>query len=337
MNEKLKFSWGHILAFIAIILMCYFTFTGGAYLGNFVLAGIASGLVLIILVLFFIGPQFLKGTERKFAERIIWERLLLFLAPFVLAAMLLMPQSYYAHFWQVEHQHKEIVQQFDTSIIASKQMFNNYEEYAKSRTERLRSYLEMAVETKDSNNYYADLNFNGNYDEIQIETRIQALRTQLFPSDYDALKKNATEWIDKANRGATVWNVFLVGNVPVIKEAINNWHQLLQGFSSKKFDIEGNVDIFDENRTNIAKAQNGLSELERIYSSKDHFSITSLSIMVTIICYLFLMMPYIIQRRSAQSRVRLFRPKKTHIHKPDPNDDKDHGIIWDSNENANKK
>ena len=90
-NEVLKFSWGHIIAFVALIFISYVTFMGIAYLadGNFVYAGVGVVAIDVLMLLFFIVPQLLKGTERKFSKCIVWERILIILSPFAFVFLML--------------------------------------------------------------------------------------------------------------------------------------------------------------------------------------------------------------------------------------------------------
>lgn len=85
MNEQLKFSWGHIIAFLALIVLSYITFVGVTYKtdGNFMKASIAMIVIDIVLLVFFIGAQMLKATTKKFAKRIWIERIFIFGSPIV--------------------------------------------------------------------------------------------------------------------------------------------------------------------------------------------------------------------------------------------------------------
>lgn len=70
MNEQLKFSWGHIISFLALIFISFVTFDGVVYFtdGDFKSAGIVMSVVDALLLLFFIGAQCLKATERRFSS-----------------------------------------------------------------------------------------------------------------------------------------------------------------------------------------------------------------------------------------------------------------------------
>lgn len=86
MNTKLKFSWAHIIAFLAIIFISYITFVGITYLtdGSFCVATLGMLVIDALLLLFFIGAQAMKGTDSKFATRIKKERFFVFGSPLFL-------------------------------------------------------------------------------------------------------------------------------------------------------------------------------------------------------------------------------------------------------------
>ena len=102
MNEQLKFSWGHIIAFLALIVLSYITFVGVTYMtdGDFTTASIAMVVVDIVLFVFFIGAQIMKATTKKFAKRIWVERVFIFGSPIVFLLCML---PFY-HFGTVQSQ-----------------------------------------------------------------------------------------------------------------------------------------------------------------------------------------------------------------------------------------
>ena len=60
-NETLKFSWGHIIAFVVLIFISYVSFMGITYLtdGDFLFAGLGVVIINLVLIIFFIIPQIL--------------------------------------------------------------------------------------------------------------------------------------------------------------------------------------------------------------------------------------------------------------------------------------
>lgn len=77
MDEQLKFSWGHIIAFLALIFISYITFVGVVYRtdGDFTKAAVTMAVVDIVLVVVFIGSQMAKATAHKISKKFGWSEL----------------------------------------------------------------------------------------------------------------------------------------------------------------------------------------------------------------------------------------------------------------------
>ena len=110
MNVLLKFSWGHILALLAVIATAYGSFVGLTYRlgGNYFAAGAGTFAVALVMILGSLSLQRLKGTGSDFSWSIRWERTLFFLSPFVLA-LLMVP---FMHAWTVHSREDEIKDRF---------------------------------------------------------------------------------------------------------------------------------------------------------------------------------------------------------------------------------
>lgn len=70
MNRKLRFSWGHIVSFLALIFIAYVVFMGTTYytIGNYYAGLITMGCCVLLLVLTILGAQVLKGVDKNFTE-----------------------------------------------------------------------------------------------------------------------------------------------------------------------------------------------------------------------------------------------------------------------------
>ena len=285
MNERLKFSWGHILAFLALIFIAYVTFMGITYftLGNFIVAGIGALVCVIFLALFLLGAQIKKGTSTKFYKSIIWERIFILMSPVVL----LLTFYPYNHFWTVLEKETEIVKDFNTTISNVHSIFDEYEAYAGQRLEKLSTNM-------------------SNFSKEEQENRIDELKLLLLSKNYDKFKTEANSWIDNASKNSTVWNVFLLGNVDNIVVAIEKWTNNLISVSAKHLACEKyNVPHFDHECTAKKAAIKGLTDLKDKYSNTIwQFNILSLVTMA--ICFLMLLCPYFIQERNAANCERFW-------------------------------
>ena len=297
-NVTLKFSWGHIFAFIALIFISYVSFLGLTYLtdGNFIYAGCGAFVIDVILVIFFIVPQLLKGTDHKFGRRIIIERILICMAPFAFAAAMLP----FIHFWRVFDNRKEVESTFTESLQSTKDMFETYEDYSETRLQ-----------------IFEDSLIAYNVDSTRIQNSIEALRLQILSKNFTTLKKSANEWMDKATK-ATVWNAFMIGNIDQIESSIDNWKNSLHGFSSKVLTAEPadfsayykDTLIFSENHPSFLAAKKNFNNLRKIYT--DLKAPTVLALGLCVLMYLMLMFPYFLQSRNtkAKNNYNLFKSSK---------------------------
>ena len=266
-NETLKFSWGHIIAFVALIFISYVSFMGITYLtdGDFLYAGLGVLIINLILIVFFIIPQILKGADEKFSRKIVFERILFFAAPiFFIVAMV--P---YAHFWTVFENRNEIETTFSESIKTTKGMFDSYEVYANNR---IKEYDKKLAQDKTN--------------AVHRSNEVEALRLQIIADNYNALKESAIKWIDNAS-GATVWNVFMIGNIKKIEGAIENWNSSLYNFSSKIMSDEpSGVEPFSSSDPSVTTAKENLNNLRSVYTTMG--APTMLSIGIGLLLYILL-------------------------------------------------
>lgn len=291
MNKVLKFSVANVVAFLALIFIAYVTFMGITYstLGNFVIAGWGSAICILLLAIVLVGAQIKKGESNrtKFYKSLIWERWLLFVSPLVLA-MVFYP---YNHFWTVLSLDEEISKDFNSSITQAHGIFDEYEEYAQNRIDRLSEALE-------------------NVKNINIDNRKDELRLVLLSSNYKELKKEANSWIDKTStrinvfglfsvNKSSVWNVFLFGNIDNISDAIRKWTVNLSEMSSKQLKIENyEVAFFSSDCRAKQLSIKGLNNLKAKYSNIG-YKFNWISIFTMVICLIMLLCPYFIQERNA--------------------------------------
>ena len=311
MNKKLKFSWAHIIAFVALIFYAYLTFVGATYLFNckFWLAGIVTFVLVTIVFLLFIGVQQVKGTDEKFPKSIKWERVLM-VCTIVFYIASLHP---FIHVWHVQKNHIAVEKQFKASIKASKQLFVEYEKYSEDRISRYSELMDRVIGWKGVGGHteFSRFGFVDGREWDQKNLRLQTLRLQLLSSCYDTLKRMAFDWIESADKGASVWNIFLVGNIDQIKSAVNDWEERLQStsFSGKvladeEFDRGNTVYKFDETGRYITATRKGLDKLRAQFTVTGYPSYWGY--ITAILCYLALIFPYIIQSRNTKNHYRLF-------------------------------
>ena len=302
MNEKLKFAYGIVLAIISLIIITYIVFVGMLYLmgGRMLPTLLLTGALILLMTMLSIGLQRLKGTDRRFSRNVKWERVLLPLL-IVLCLVAMVP---FSHFFTIHKHEKEITSEFTTMLDESKKMLDEYSDYAK---ERKRLYVVNLRRAKSNprkiigdNKFFKQVPF-----EIVIDNLPQIMEMQLCIGE-DSLRQGANAWLDNAREGVTVWNVFLLGNINKIREAIELWHGQMEESSKHIFPGEkadkGKTLTFTS--SHIQDIRQHLDNIDAI-STKVKFP-GPLALLAGLVCMSLLFLPYYLQKRHTRSRVSLF-------------------------------
>lgn len=311
MDEQLKFSWGHIIAFLALIFISYVTFVGEVYQtdGDFTKATITMVVVDMVLAVVFIGSQMAKATAHKFSKRIWLERIAIFTSPIIFVVCMLP----YFHFWTVHSHNEEIISNFTNAINASNQMFTDYEEYANKRIGDYQHMLERVISNRSIHpEQFAACGFSEGREQVQKDNMLKTLHLQLLSNNYDSLKTSANKWIESSSRGASTWNVFLLGNTKEIKSAIKDWNHQLCVFSGKKLSneefLDNKVAAFTESSKSLVEVETKLDKLTSLFTQGAFPNI--MAIITAAFLYLAMLFPYILQDRHTKSIYRLVGMEK---------------------------
>lgn len=287
MNETLKFSWGHIVAFLAMIMISYVTFTGAAYLYDTNLLVSALWAIASFLVMFvvFVGTQQMKAVEKNFTRSIVLERIGVVLSVVVL--VLLVTISPFKHFWTVYSNKSEIMEEFAMSIDSSKSIFENYDAYVEER-------IEKTLQSKSP-----EKNAQAELMRLQLQPSF-ATQTESF--DYQTKKLEIEQWIDKA-RQSSVWNVFVIGNLTKIQSGVEMWKTTLESWSSKKF-YDGDMEPY--------KATYDITSNFNILKQKFTNSVAFQwrAILWALVGYFCMALPWLLQRRPVKNPNSLFGKKE---------------------------
>lgn len=311
-NKTLKFSWGHIVAIIALIFISIIVFMGSCYEngGNFSSALFKVAIIDIALLMTFIGAQICKSADKNFDRAIVIERILICLCPFVFVWAMIP----YNHFWTVFSERKNIEQSFSSTIAKSKQMFVDYDQYADERISSYDNSLQQAIDNNDKSveertdeeatsqalETYSKLVFTVTNDATMKHIFLETLQLQLKSQNTEDFKKSALNWIESANQGASIWNVFLIGNIKNISDAIDSWNTKLVEVSTPILSNEPqNTTAFDADNSSCGAVKAELKKLQDSY--KQPSGIKANTVWTGIILFLFLLFPYYLQERYTKT------------------------------------
>jgi len=304
MNEKLKFAYGYVLAFMSLTIIAYLVFVGMVYFtgGDMLLSTIITGVGIALMAMACIGLQRLKGTENHFSRCVKFERFLLPLL-IVLCLAALIP---FTHFFTVQRQGEQVKEHFTQMLDESQQMLTEYDKYAKDRLRQYRNSLRATLRGKNRDKLFdkeAIASIKG-ADTIMMSNMERAMQLQLCVGE-DSLRQGAAAWLDEARQGVTVWNVFLVGNVKKIREAVEQWHATMVAGSEQTFPGESVKKDHSAafNSTHFSEISKRLDAIDAIYT--DFSFPRPLALLAGIVAMLLLFLPYRLQERNSRSRVRL--------------------------------
>lgn len=316
MNEHLKFSWGHIIAFLALIYISYMSFVGATYFtgGDFLMAFVIMIVVDITLLTFFVGAQYMKATEKRFKKRIWLERFFIFGSPAVFVFSMLP----YCHFSTVQSKESDVVNQFTDALKSSESLFSEYEFYSYERIDNYESMLRRVISNrKVKPNEFLACGFDNGSELIQKENMIETLRQQLLSDNYYMLKEEALNWIESSDNNLSTWNVFLLGNIRQIKKAMREWNDQMSLFTSitlsnEEFNGYNMVQVYDSPSVSLLNIDNRLDGIVAMFTETSIPSFTA--IIQTIILYVILLIPYLLQSRHTKSHLKLIaQTKKNNI------------------------
>ncbi len=287
MNETLKFSWGHIVAFLAMIMISYVTFTGAAYLydTNLVVSALWAIASFLVMFVVFVGTQQMKAVEKNFTRSIVLERIGVVLSVVVL--VLLVTISPFKHFWTVYSNKSEIMEEFAMSIDSSKSIFENYDAYVEER-------IEKTLQSKSP-----EKNAQAELMRLQLQPSF-ATQTESF--DYQTKKLEIEQWIDKA-RQSSVWNVFVIGNLTKIQSGVEMWKTTLESWSSKKF-YDGDMEPYKATYDITSNFNN----LKQKFTNSVAFQWRA--ILWALVGYFCMALPWLLQRRPVKNPNSLFGKKE---------------------------
>ena len=294
MNQKLRFAFATVITLLAVLWISYCVFCGfiylkGSSLGERVMwwAGALSALVFILLTASFIGVQLLKATDHKFKKFIVWERIFMFcICPIVF----LFSGYYYSHFFTVHSLSKNAEDSFVNSVAKAKNIFPEYRRYAANRID--------------------DYSYSLACNDYKKENKVHVLTNRILPPSLSQLETQCTTWIKDVDKKVTVWNPFLLGNIPYIKNGIEEWEDKLYEFSNFKMTDERDVVYFDEDRSYIQDVLSGLETTQLIYSEWRFPNFWA--ILTCLLCYALLVFAYVIQERNTKNLHTLFtNPRKS--------------------------
>jgi len=308
-KSKTKFTWAIVFPIFFAVIFGIVSFLGVNFLNisnekvwgmSHTFGCIVIGAVIAILL----GGTatiaiLLKRTSGNFKTGFVCEVIFLFL--FVLFATFFATKtSPFPHFFTVWAHKTDIQSKLQTSITQAENMFATYEDYVDNREHLYKNKLKSVVDAKNINPMeYEEYGFENNEisDASQIDTKMFTVHADLFPTNYsdttnsNGIKEVATEWLQNAkNVTNSPLLIGIAGVVNDIEKKSNEWLNMLVSFSQVREQGEQASDF--EYKLGFENVKNDFTKLGNP---------TMLAIVLAVIIYLLILLPYIFTERSTKS------------------------------------
>lgn len=261
---KTKFSFGVVIALLALLAFAYIMFMGLIYWkrGELTTPILVTTVFLAIVVLCITAMCMSKATRwRKIGKRgqIIFGALtfLAFLAsayPFTI-------------FMDVVTKQQTISEEITNLLVDGVQLDSVYREYAIKRIDAYKTELER----------------RGTYHPIKVRN----LQTLLLPSNLDSMQAQRRDWL-KAASSISVWNIRMPINIGMINGEVRRSVDNYINLSTEKGHADENSEA---QRPFVFSVQK--TELEKVTESFESFHTPSLlSILIALVCFILMLLPY---------------------------------------------
>jgi hypothetical protein len=228
MNRQSKFSLADVLTLLTALAFGFVCFLGTNFytLGRINQSILLAVIIAVLLYGTAFGAKLLKRASRDFKTCFVWEMVLLVVFTLFLAFFSYSP---FPHFFNVSAHKTEIRNNLDKSITQAENMFTEYERYAENREKIYKSKLQSVANAKSVNpSEYTAYGFenDGVDDSKQIENKMFTVHADLFPTNYEEMKKVDSQWLTNAEstlNNGWAWNFGIVDVVNNIEQNSKDW------------------------------------------------------------------------------------------------------------------
>jgi len=286
--NKTRFNFAAVFSIMVLLIYAFIAFMGLIYWKNgeltipllLTLGGIA--VVILCLYVMCVGKESRWRIGR--AGEIFFG--IIILATFILAAF---P---FTNFMKVIDKQDDIKGRIDTLFISAKNLDSSYDNYANERISKYESSLKIISSGKNIRpSEYREIlaGAAGNSDDDKIANLSRSLKRQLLPENMDSIRAERMKWLESANK-MSVWNMLLPSNINEIANEVDNF---VTNYADVSKNIRKGEDAHPFAYDNL---NNNLGELQQIYTKFSKPS--ALSLIVSLVAFLIMLLPYIVAQRS---------------------------------------
>lgn len=299
--NKFTFNWGVVIAAIVLLFYAYIAFNGSLYLdfvnGNVLWSALFAAVLIFIVCVCVYVMCVARATRWKGIGTT--GQVMFGLIIFVTFCVAGIP---FASFLNAAGNMKTINESVHEVQTAAKEMDAAYFTYVDNRVEEYKELLR-----KDSTLYY---NAGGVDDDTKINNLSQSLKNHILPDGIDKVKMERSEWLNGV-KSLSIWNIHTPNNLSHLAKCIDDGVAEYARISSLSYKGETYGEFkYKKFSDNIEKLKKNIGGV--------HYSIWS--VLVAVICSMFMLLPYFLTRPSLAGRDTINKKnnyRKNDIEEPD--------------------
>lgn len=284
-----NFNFAFTFSVMVLLVFSYITFLGLVYWqgGNlFTPVLLTIGLMALVLLCVFIMCKS-KATRWKKIGTIGQ----VFFGLIVLCTLLCASLPF-TNFLRVIQDSSSIYENVQSTCDAAINLDSAYSKYVDNRITKYKDNLLVIGQGKQMNptKYQECLGgASGNTDVEKIAGLAKSLKNKLLPETTASVVKERHDWLNSA-KNASIWNPLTSKNISKVDEQVNGFLDNYLQLSSISYKGEDNFPfVYTEFKSEINKLTASYKTFQKP---------TFLSIIVSLICFLVMMLPYIMTRGS---------------------------------------
>ncbi len=289
--EKARFNFAWVAAVIALLAFSYISFMGLVYCQFFGVAlCVLITLAIDALIIFFVHLM-CKAKHTRWLRLGMLGQIVFGL---IVLVLLLATSVMFAHFTRIVNEREAIQNTYVAAVEDAQNMGDKYDAYV---NERCSSYATAIDKLSPSSSEYKALFSNslalGYTKNVIADKCVENLRNLLKgSSDNGNLESKRSQWLE--NVSASVWNLSLPSNIRDITLSVNKWIDNYKELSNKRYTGEEGAFTFEDSSFN-----KNVSELQNLCTKISGPSI--LSILLALICYGLILLPWFITPKNIAS------------------------------------
>lgn len=136
---------------------------------------------------------------------------------------------------------------------------------------------------------------------MEITNRVNSLRNHLSPELLPTVQNKREEWIDGIGE-MSVWDIMMRKNLGSLDTIVQKWDLKYRQMDSLKFAGEDYRDYFTYNKFEVTKNDKGEEQpsaaLGVVLDDLGKFHYSGYSVLIALLCWLFMLLPWLITRKS---------------------------------------